>query len=182
MSTFTELDIPVPQDTDPLAAVYQYIRDLAAHLDEKVIFGAQEGPVNNDTTLVQSSQFTFTAKAGKQYAFEMHLIFSTTVPGMDVRLAMHRNHACDLNWSAIGTKEGDGALGEIDTNAVWHGDSADDMKRGLGDGRTGIHIHGTVDADSGVDADIALSWAQGTAMAANLYILSGSYMKVRVIP
>lgn len=182
MSTQTPLAIPVPEDTDPLAAVYQYIRDLAEHIDEQYIAGPQEGPVVNSTALVTSPGYVFTAKAGKNYAFELHLVFHCASAAADARFAMTRTGLGDLTWSAVGTTPTAGGVGDVATGAVYHGNSGDTQARGVAAGDTGVHIYGTFNANAGVDADIALAWAQNAATANGLYLRDGSYMKVKVIP
>lgn len=184
MTTSTPLGLPVPEDTDPLGDAGLHIRTLATAVDELRVIKASDQICNNDATLNDDDDFTFSAEAGKRYAIEIHMLFRCGSSAVDAKVALARSHASgDLNWSLVGLDPAAsaGTTGDAQLGGVYQGTGADFVEAGVASGVTGVHLYGTYDSPA-ANSDVTLRWCQKTATATDLILSTGSYMIVKVIP
>lgn len=181
----TPLGLVVPLDSDPLALVHQFIRDLATQLDTKTIRKAADETVNNSATLQADNELAFSAVAGETYEGELVLFFSTNNSAIDVKIGFS-HPAGTMCFGVVGLDPADaaGTVGDAQVGAIVGGTSGTSfLAVGVG-GATlpdACMVRVTFTFVCTVSGTVTLLWAQNTATAADMILKAGSKLKAQVL-
>lgn len=168
--------IPLPDDTDMLARIAEYLRNAIAPLDSLKRMKKVTQLCTSDATLNDDDELLFPVEGGKDYCFEFHLLFDCPVDTVDANVAVGIDVTGALSWSVNGL-----ALGGVDVQmeAVFHGDSTSTFPVGVTTNLTPAHIYGTFSPDS--DGTVTLRWCQHSSSVNSLALKSGSYVRAEVM-
>lgn len=180
MPSTTDLgDLPIPLDADPLADVYNFIRQLGAALDTEIIRKSADETVTSSTVLQADNHLLFDAVAGKTYVGEMHLVINSPSLTPDFKCGI-TFPAGTFSLTGVGT---DPAATTASGDAYVPGDAS------LATGTTAF-IFGTYSGGSSVhlyfsyvcttSGQVKLLWAQNTSDANGVTVKAGSWLKVQV--
>lgn len=168
-----------PLDADPLADVYNYVRQILAAIDQLVVRKAADQTVTNSIVLVDDLHFQFAAAAGKSYVGELHLVCESATALADLR-ATFTFPAGRFDWSAVGIDPavaGDLGAAYVPSESNYASGGTPLLFAVSANGNS-VHIWFAFKCTTA--GPVKFRWAQSVANASGVTIKEGSWMKVQV--